>query len=223
MTAKRLTATVICASAPSASRAGRAALVLLGALGATMALGADSKAGAGSGETVVTSHPRSGGGYVLEVNASPGQFNRIEFIRCLRGPNDPAGCLIRERAGATEDSPRCTQESPTEVRCKLQGLRRINVATGDRFDALSLRGTDPSRVTCQIKLGRGSDAAHVSGRCVVHGNRGTDQLVGGTGNQRLFGGRHADTIWGGPGNNDYCNGQRGNDGYGDGCETKISP
>jgi hypothetical protein len=211
MRAKRFTATAIVAAAVG---------VLLVASGATVALGPGS-ARAQNGETVVTSHPHSGAGFTLEVNASLGVLNRIRLSGCL-APNRLSRCVIEDTKGVTEASSKCTQESPTEVSCSRRGLRHVNVDTRDKIDSVNARGIELRRTTCGIRLGRGSDGAQISGRCTIHGNRGFDSLTGRSGNQRLFGGRRGDNIWGGRGNNDYCNGGRGNDFAGEGCETKIS-
>jgi hypothetical protein len=220
VTAKRFKATLIC---------GVALGVFLVASGTTPRLGPGT-AGARSGtKTVVTSHPHSGGGYTLEVTAFPGNRNYIRVRNCI-GPNDPSGCTIRDKTAVirdtgpllSEDSTKCTQETPSHVLCKLQGLRRVKVDTRDRIDGVSLTGLRPKETSCAVTLGRGSDSARIVRPCTVHGNRGDDGLTGRAGNQRLFGGRNSDKITAGRGRHDYCNGQRGHDNRGWGCNTRVS-
>ncbi|MDX6588172.1 MAG: hypothetical protein QOI31_2645 [Solirubrobacterales bacterium] len=194
----------------------RATLILLAAIGAGVALG-PGPAGAGTeNDTVVTSHPGQGGGYVLDVTATPGQRN---FFNVDDGAGSPAIVIRDTGPGITDESPKCTQESPTEVQCKPQGLRRLNVDTGDMGDVS--RSVSASTFN-SFKLGPGADEATVSGRATVKGEGDDDTLQGRRGNQRLLGGDGPDTITGGSGNKDYCDGEGGDDSGGDGCEKIVS-
>ena len=217
-------------------------MISIAAVGACVALGpGPAGAGAPSNDTVVTSRPLPGGGYGLEVIAA--YFNQNEL-----GLGRELGLLrLVDTQGMADDSPRCTQESPTEVRCKPQGLRRIVINTRDGNDSVHavgfemdvLRdwlirlgpGGDEATVSAHsdahspritLVAGRGADAAAVSGRATVRGAGGGDELRGRRGNQRLLGGRGSDHITGGRGNDDRCDGRAGDDSGGDGCETQVS-
>ena len=222
----------------------RATLTLLAAIGTAVALGpGPAGAGESSNDTIVTSEPLPGGGYVLRVIAARFNNNELALGREL-------GFLrLSDTQGMADDSPKCTQESPTEVRCKLQGLRRVAINTGDGNDfvraaafempilrdwiALSIRlgpGGDEATVSAPsdahspritLLTGRGADAAAVSGPTRVRGGRNGDTLRGRRGDQRLFGGRGSDRITGGRGSNDHCDGQAGIDSGGEGCEKIV--
>jgi Ca2+-binding RTX toxin-like protein len=222
----------------------RAVLIGLTALGAAVALGPGTVGAGVNGETVVTSHPRPGGGYVLDVTAAAGVANSVR----VRPSDDIIDTIVtlKDTAGMTDDSPKCTQESPTEVQCKVQGLRRVNVDTGNAPDAVRVNnlanleallnfkaslggGQDSARLSTghaselpTAVAGPGNDRVEIIGGGTARGGGGQDRLIGGERNQRLFGGRGRDRLTADGGNNDHCDGGGGDDSGGDGCETIVS-
>lgn len=185
----------------------RVALALIAAVGAGVALVPGPAGAGGGGETVVTSESRPSGGYALSVTAASGQANNI-VIDVDFGPTRLV--VTDTAAGITDSSPRCVQEGPSEVRCQLQGLRRILAYGKDGND--TLRADTPTDVVLL-----GGEAA-----LTVRGQGGNDTLRGVRGNQWLLGGGGGDTITGGRGNRDHCDGQAGTDSGGGGCEEIIS-
>jgi hypothetical protein len=226
----------------------RAALIGLTALGAAVMLGPGS-AGAGGGQTVVTTTGSPGTGLQISVTAAPGEQNDIRGIwRNLGGVWN----FRDTKAGISEDSPHCRQVNPTTVRCDGTGVERVSLSSGDRSDVLRMdsssppvqadllgltvdggAGNDrlgffgtvgnlPSGASFTILGQGGGDRIELVGQATARGQGGNDTLIGREGDQRLFGGRAMDRITADGGDEDYCNGGGGDDRGGAGCETKIS-
>jgi hypothetical protein len=81
-----------------------------------------------TGETVVTYSGSPSAGSKISVEAAPGKANRI------RARTNLGFYILGDPIGVVESSPYCTQESPTEVRCQLQGLQSAELDAGDRAD-----------------------------------------------------------------------------------------
>lgn len=159
---------------------------------------------------------------MLAVTAAPGQANFVGTFTCQ---DSVAFMCIRDtKTGINDESPKCEQVDAETVKCRLRGLRRVSVNTGDMNDTLALQELPDFDVPVfsDATLRAGRDEATVGGRATVRGGRGDDTLQGRRGNQRLLGGRGGDKITGGRGDNDHCDGQAGNDRGGAGCETELS-
>ena len=221
--------------------------VVVLAVGVAAAPGA---AGTEGGKTLVTTTGDPDSGLSIAVKAAPGATNRIVLLGPQGQPSDLLYARIRDtKAGITEDSPDCNQTSPTEVRCRAESLRGLDVHTGDGPDRLlslmsasemdtwkAARSAPGSKV--RVFMGPGNDGLHSSAevdtwkaerggstsayQVIAMGQAGNDTLLGGTEDQRLSGGNGSDVLSGGPGEGDYCDGAADDDQGGEGCEEIVS-
>lgn len=218
----------------------RATVMLLAAVGAGVTLGS-GPAGAGTvnGETVVTSHPRPGGGYVLEVTAATGQVNGVSWLGQSCDVRDGQCLAISDDVGITDDSPKCDQVNATEVQCTVQRLRRLKVDTGNQADQLVGTNYVQYQFATVAHTGAGADRLALSGDdlagdgfCVdipvdswviARSGAGNDHVElacsgtarGGGGEDRLIGRRSNQQLYGGR-HADRITGGRGNNDHCDG-------
>ncbi len=130
----------------------------------------------------------------LTFRAGPGQSNRVTVSR-----GDAAYTIVDQRA-AISPGPGCARVDEHEVTCAAAGISRLVVATGDRYDRVSV-----SAATRAMILGGDGPDILSGGPAADHligdewGGAFTDRLEGNGGNDVVQGGLGADALAGGAG------------------------
>jgi hypothetical protein len=167
----------------------RGILIVSVACGAVIALAPGAASGGHGDATIVTYTGSPGEGSEISVVAAPGVRNRVGTVFV---DQPTLGLRIMdEEAGVLEDSPFCTQESPTEVNCLAQGLQSLRIETLDEPDrfithvaesmdtqiVLPLLRTDTGTDRDQVRLGfKPADVVIVT-IAQVRGGGGRDDVV----------------------------------------------
>ena len=126
----------------------------------------------------------------LVYAAAPGETNSLTVI------SRPDTYRLVD-AGARIDPGRgCTAVSPSEVECKREGVRELDIRLGDGNDLVTVSGATPG----DLRGGEGNDALEGGdGGDILRGDAGDDVLRGSAGLDALSGGGGADFLSGGTG------------------------
>ena len=174
------------------SRIGRGAIVAA-AVGSALGLGAASASAAGT--TIVTSKPLGSGtaaGYILIVRAAPGEANRLTASYMSRDGGFK-GVRLQDTAGIkAPDIPGCSQISATRVRCIDNGLRRLEIATGDRDDRVQFASeadsdAPPVQHLLQVRMdgGIGNDTLGYQNEYAGGATQDMTRILAGRGNDTV--------------------------------------
>ena len=135
--------------------------------------------------------------YTLDVEATPGEQNRLRILR------DAQGYLVQAGAGEVLSAgDGCQPAPPSDVRCPVTGAAShlsVFVDTADGDDTVLL-GPLPGVELAEAVGGSGDDVlSGQAGEDLLIGGPGADALAGFDGSDRLDGGTGDDTLDGGAG------------------------